>query len=367
MPTLVQFRRGNLIQNNSFVGAVGEITYDTTNKTIRVHDGSTAGGTTLLKTAPSSSDAESIGSQLLPFNTVWTNNLQILGNAVSSSTTTGSFRVTGGAGITGALYAGSLNSGAITANSTGLFSTGIITTTGISSFTSSTDSTSTTTGALTVTGGVGINGNLYASRIYGTNLTLTGNLVVQGSTFSVEGVDLKVFDSIIELHTQANSAPLIADDGKDIGIKFNYYKDSLEKGAYLSWDNTTGYLEYFSNATVTSSNVSGTYGTLRTGNLILTSTDDASSVSTGALVVSGGVGIGGNVYATVIFAEEVWSDGIKYGNGVLLTDAISTITSNLTTVDSQISSITANVTTLLANAAIQSADIEFGLYMGMIF
>ena len=44
MPTQVQFRRGTTTQNNSFTGAVGEISIDTTLDTIRVHDGSTAGG-----------------------------------------------------------------------------------------------------------------------------------------------------------------------------------------------------------------------------------------------------------------------------------------------------------------------------------
>ena len=49
MPTQVQFRRGTTTQNNSFTGAVGEISVDTTLDTIRVHDGSTAGGTRLAK------------------------------------------------------------------------------------------------------------------------------------------------------------------------------------------------------------------------------------------------------------------------------------------------------------------------------
>ena len=47
MPTQVQFRRGNTAQNDSFTGAVGEITYDTTAKSLRLHDGNTAGGTAI--------------------------------------------------------------------------------------------------------------------------------------------------------------------------------------------------------------------------------------------------------------------------------------------------------------------------------
>ena len=51
MPTTLQFRRGTATQNNSFTGAAGEITFDTTNKTLRVHDASTAGGTRLATKA----------------------------------------------------------------------------------------------------------------------------------------------------------------------------------------------------------------------------------------------------------------------------------------------------------------------------
>jgi len=44
MPTVLQFRRGTTSQNNSFTGALGEITVDTTVDAVRVHDNSTAGG-----------------------------------------------------------------------------------------------------------------------------------------------------------------------------------------------------------------------------------------------------------------------------------------------------------------------------------
>ena len=47
MPTQVQFRRGTTAQNNSFTGAAGELSVNTSNSTIRVHDGSTAGGSEL--------------------------------------------------------------------------------------------------------------------------------------------------------------------------------------------------------------------------------------------------------------------------------------------------------------------------------
>jgi hypothetical protein len=48
MAQQVQFRRGSSTDHLTFTGAVGEVTYDTTLKTLRVHDGATAGGLPLL-------------------------------------------------------------------------------------------------------------------------------------------------------------------------------------------------------------------------------------------------------------------------------------------------------------------------------
>lgn len=51
MATQVQFRRGTTTQNNAFTGANGEFSVDTDIKTVRLHDGLTAGGVaTLLNT-----------------------------------------------------------------------------------------------------------------------------------------------------------------------------------------------------------------------------------------------------------------------------------------------------------------------------
>ena len=44
MAIQIQLRQGTTTEHNTFTGAVGELTYDTQKKQIRVHDGSTAGG-----------------------------------------------------------------------------------------------------------------------------------------------------------------------------------------------------------------------------------------------------------------------------------------------------------------------------------
>lgn len=50
MATQVQIRRGTTAQHASFTGAAAELTFDSDLKTVRAHDGSTAGGIVLSKT-----------------------------------------------------------------------------------------------------------------------------------------------------------------------------------------------------------------------------------------------------------------------------------------------------------------------------
>lgn len=49
MSRQIQLRRGTAAQHETFTGADGEVTVDTTNKTLRVHDGATPGGVALAR------------------------------------------------------------------------------------------------------------------------------------------------------------------------------------------------------------------------------------------------------------------------------------------------------------------------------
>jgi hypothetical protein len=69
MSTQVQYRRGTEAQNNSFVGALAEITVDTTNKTLRVHDGATAGGSNIATVAYVDAQIGNIQANAISFGT----------------------------------------------------------------------------------------------------------------------------------------------------------------------------------------------------------------------------------------------------------------------------------------------------------
>lgn len=64
MSKQIQIRRGSATEHENFTGAIGEITMDTTNKTLRIHDGETAGGIILAKQSELESADYVIESQM---------------------------------------------------------------------------------------------------------------------------------------------------------------------------------------------------------------------------------------------------------------------------------------------------------------
>jgi hypothetical protein len=150
---------------------------------------------------------------------------------------------------------------------------------------------------------------------FNANLSIFGNLIVSGNIITTGSNNTYFTDSILELHTLPNLANLTFDDGRDIGIRFHYYKTN-NQNAFLGWDNTTGYLEWFgSNVNETAnSKISGDYGTIRSGSLLLVNTTPTTGNATGALQVSGGISSGGNVYAVGNVTATYF-----FGNGSQLT------------------------------------------------
>lgn len=202
MATQVQFRRGTTAQNNGFTGAVGEVTVDTDLEVLRVHDGSTVGGFTLVGTASSQTlTNKTLTSPAITSPTVTgAGSISITGNIAGGNVTT-----TGLVSATGNVSGGNLNTasviisssnisgvtlitattGNITTQNSTTENTGTLTVTTLANITATTAASSTTTGALQVAGGVGIAGAIYAGgvgvvtgNITGGNLTTAGVLTV---------------------------------------------------------------------------------------------------------------------------------------------------------------------------------------------
>jgi hypothetical protein len=117
-------------------------------------------------------------------------NVYIGGNTASTSTGTGTLVITGGLGVSGTISAGSLSISSLNSTpignataSTGAFTT--LSSSGATTMTVGTASTSTSTGSLVVTGGVGVSGAVYSATHVLTGgtastSTSTGSLVVTG-------------------------------------------------------------------------------------------------------------------------------------------------------------------------------------------
>lgn len=239
-------------------------------------------------------------------------NLVADSGTTSTSITTGALVVVGGTGISG-----NTNIGGI------LNVTGATNVTGAVAITDTTQSTTTNNGALTVSGGAGIAKNLNV----GGDTIITGNLTVNGTQTIIGTTDLAITDSVINIHTFANLAPLTTNDGKDIGIKMHYY-DYQDSHAALIRDNATGQLEWYGRGIEGSGNVfqGNAYGVIKTGEYIAANTTAATSTTTGALRVSGGAGIAGAVYiggievvqGNIVAASTTESDNLTTGSFVSL-------------------------------------------------
>lgn len=91
------------------------------------------------------------------------------------------------------------------------------------------------------------------------NLTIDGNLIVNGSQTSVESTTIYVKDPVFTLGGNTNPT---SDDNKDRGIEFRWHNGSAAKLGFFGFDDSTGKFTFIPDATNTSEVYSGTTGEL---------------------------------------------------------------------------------------------------------
>jgi len=161
----------------------------------------------------------------------------------------------------------------------GLTYNGTTLATGNISVTANTNATSTTTGALQVAGGAGFGGNVFI----GGSAYLSGDLYVDGTSFTVSSNNINTGDKTLTLSTGSSNAALAANSGLQIGTTSTPYATWLYDGS-----------AYWVSA--------GSNG----GGIKASSTASVVSTTTGALVVTGGVGIGGGlIVGSVVTATNI--------------------------------------------------------------
>jgi hypothetical protein len=168
---------------------------------------------------------------------------------------------------------------------------------GVATITDNTPATTENSGALRVSGGAYVGNNLVVmgDNYVKGNSIFVGQVTVIGTSTYVYSTNTVYTDNIIEVHAPSTGTTWSINDGKDIGFKFHYY-NTQDNNGFLGRNNATGYLDWFSSGTETVNTFSGIYGTFRTGAIKLIGGTTATNTYTGDLTVTGGAGIGGNLY-----------------------------------------------------------------------
>ena len=213
-----------------------------------------------------------------------------------------------------------------------------------------TASTNTTTGALTVIGGVGILGNVYANNlstggeISAGDLTLTGNLGVNGGDITTTATTFNLLDANVTTINAFGAATTI-DLGAATGTLTINNPTVVGSSATQDLYNTTATTLNFAGA-ATTLNIGADTGTATInndtinleGNVNVNQTTPSTNSTTGALVVDGGVGIAGNL--------NIGEDVVITGN-LTVQGAVTTL--NTSTLDVEDLNIT------VAKGAVDSA------------
>ena len=268
----------------------------------------------------------------------------------ATGTNSGALQVVGGVGIGGALYVGGTSNlqgvtatNIVASGTLGVTGTSILA--GLTTVTNTTNATSTTTGALQVVGGVGVGGNLYVG---GTTSSFIGNVGI-GTVAPTWKVDANL-GSITAGSISTGGYNVTGDAAGSVG--YTTYNMQLNN----STANASGYMRLARTA-------STTYLGMQIGSqsrdgiafltgavtpveslrisaagivTILTATN-AASTATGALIVTGGAGIGRDLYvggpvtasANSATTTGTTVQGILYNNTLLsayTSDALTTTT-----------------------------------------
>jgi len=97
------------------------------------------------------------------------------------------------------------------------------------------------------------------------DLTVDGDLIVNGSTTTVNSTIVTIDDPVFVLG--GDSAP-VADDNKDRGIEFKWHDGSTAKDGFFGFDDSTGRFTFSPDATNTSEVFSGTLGDIEVNDVI---------------------------------------------------------------------------------------------------
>jgi hypothetical protein len=121
---------------------------------------------------------------------------------------------------------------------------------------------------------------------------IEGNLQVNGTQTTINSTTVTIDDPIFVLGGDSTPA---SDDNLDRGIEFKWHNGTDAKLGFFGYDDSASEFIFIADATDTGSLVSGDFGNAAFAKLRLTDTTASTTTSSGAFVVAGGVGIGGQL------------------------------------------------------------------------
>jgi len=195
--------------------------------------------------------------------------------------------------------------------------------------------------SITTLAGVTSLGTAAVTTTAAGNFVVAGNLTVSGTYEYVNSTVTVLQDPIIELNTGVNGAALTG-TAFDSGLKTHYWTGLADASAFFGRTNTAGNFEYFASVSGETGNViAGTYGTIKSGALVLANSTASSSTTTGALQVSGGAGIAGAVYAGSLYdtGNRVLTSASSHSNSggdVTVSGAYNALSLTLATVNTNV-------------------------------
>lgn len=260
------------------------------------------------------------------------------GNISFNTTTTGSISLTTTAGQTGTITinsagaTGSINNMAIgaTTRATGQFTT-LAANNAVTLTAGANNSSFTTTGAGTITISSGTTGSIENFNIGATsagtgrfttlestgNLTVGGNLVVNGTTTTINSTTTTLDDPIITLG--GDTAPTV-DDNKDRGVEFRYFNGSAKVG-FFGFDDSTGFFTFIPDASNSAEVFSGAVGDIQAGNFRGNLIGGTVSATTGTF--SGDVAVNGGDVTTTSTTASIFNTN---ATSVSIAGAADTVT-----------------------------------------
>ena len=218
MSTQVQYRRGTNAQNAAFTGALAEITVDTTNGTLRVHDGITAGGSNIATVSYVTAQIGALSANSISSGT---SNVRVVSSGGNVTTSvggtanvivaysggvaiTGDLSVTGNATLSGNILGDRIQNGTTTIDIQTPSGNANITVGGTSNVAVFSTAGANITGTLGVSGNI-TGGNLSGTSIVGTlitsaqtNITSVGTLGSLSVTGNISGGNLNITGDIVD-------------------------------------------------------------------------------------------------------------------------------------------------------------------------